>query len=551
MLLVTLDTTRADILGCYEGEEGTTPHLDRLAADGVLYEAAHTVSPVTVPSHTSMLTGLYPLRHSVRSNDMHGLPQKARTVAEIAREHGVQTGAVIAAVALDSRFALNQGFDTYLEPKTRSAPGAQITRQFGAERIVDESIDWLESRDASRPFFLWVHLFDPHQPYTPPPDFQEGRFAGNPYLGEVGYLDRELGRLVDHLDGSGLLESTTVVLIGDHGEALGDHDEDTHGLLCYEPTMRVPMIVRYPDGYRRGERSTEIVSVVDVFPTVAESLGLPVPDDIDGISLYRRTVPDERGIYFEAYEGYLAFGYSHSAGWMDRRGKYVHSSRPLLFDLEEDPGELVDLAPQRADLVEEYKRKIGELAKKDAFTPISGAEIDEKMLANLRKLGYAGIGSMDVEIPHPLAPSDRPAPATVMQLHRDTTRGMDLHFQGQQAEAEVLLERAAGALPHSTSALYYLGLCRMAQNKYAAAIAPFQSLVQERPEMSGAHFNLGRCLLQVGQREAAVISLKEAVRLEPTQVAYYAVLVPLLARMGRLDEAAEYDGRADALGIKD
>ncbi len=548
-LLVTIDTTRADALACYGGVEGATPHLDQLAAEGILYERAYTVTPVTAPSHASMLTGLYPLRHSVRSNDMLVLPRDVDTIAEMVRAEGVQTGALIASVALTSRLGMNQGFDHYGEPATRGQDGRPSLSQRLATEVVTDAIRWIEARDRSRPFFLWVHLFDPHSPYSPPPSFRGGVYGEDPYLGEVGYLDQQVGRLLANLRSDGALDEALVIVVADHGEARGDHGEDTHGILCYDSTMRVPMIVRYPDAYRAGERSQEIVSVTDVHPTLVEAFGLSLPDDLDGHSLYRKTVPADRGVYFESYEGYLSFGYSPIAGWLDGRGKYIHSSKPQFYDIAADPTESQDLLRERGSVATEHREKIAALAGKDAFKPIPGQEIDEEMLGSLRKLGYAGLGDASMDVPHPLATIDRPDASTLLTAHRTLAKGMDLYHAGRFAEAEAALQLIVETLPWSPAALMFLGFSRMNLGKHAEAVTPLRALIAERPEMAQAHFNLGKCLKEIGQPAEATTAFEEAVRLDATNREYYAFLIRLLIESGRQNEAMKYDRRARSLGV--
>ncbi|MEW6073870.1 MAG: sulfatase [Planctomycetota bacterium] len=220
-LLITLDTTRWDSLGANGGIPGTTPRLDLLAQESILYDQARTVAPLTTPAHASMLTGLYPSRHTVRDNDVWVLPAEIDTLAELARRKGIQTGALVAALVLHARYGLDQGLEHYGQPELEELKGGRTTVQRPARQVIDDAIAWLAERDRSRPFFLWVHLFDPHAPYEPPPSFRGGALMGNPYQGEVSYMNQEAGRLIDRLRDDGTLEETFVMVVGDHGEALG------------------------------------------------------------------------------------------------------------------------------------------------------------------------------------------------------------------------------------------------------------------------------------------------------------------------------------------
>ncbi len=387
-LLITLDTTRADALGCYGRVPAVTPNLDSLAREGVLFDNAHCAAPSTLPSHASMLTGLYPIRNSVRHNGLQPLPQSARTLAESAKEKGFDTAAFIGSVVLADSFGLNQGFDVYDQPRHEELG---VSTHFGERRasdVIDAALAWLKRRDRARPFFMWVHLFDPHAPYAPPKEFQTGALAREPYLGEIAFADRELGRLLAALREQKLLDRVAVLAIADHGESFGEHGESSHGVYCYESTLRVPLILRMPGG-EHGVRKNALVSGVDVYPTLAEAMGLAVPPsgEIDGVSLFAPKL--DRGIYFESYYAWNAYRWSPIAGWLDGQGKYLHSSTPEFFDLTADPGEAHDLASQRDS--GRYEAAISALAARPALVQGDAHGIDEALKQRIRSLGYAGV----------------------------------------------------------------------------------------------------------------------------------------------------------------
>lgn len=539
-LLITLDTTRADALSCYGAPAGLTPNLDALAAEGILYERAHTTAPVTMPAHASMLSGLWPIRHSVRANDALALPRAATTLAELARDGEIQTGAVVASAVVHERFGLAQGFDFYDRPQSEETGEFDTYSQFTATQIVDRMIARFDERDPERPFFYWVHFFDPHGPYAPPPAFRGGRYATHPYHGEVAYVDAQLGRLLDHLDAAGVLAETTILVVGDHGEAFGEHGEGTHGVLCYQGTLRVPMLLRLADGTRAGERSPETVSVVDVFPTLLEALGLPARDGVDGQSLLH-PISAERGIYFESFEGYLSYGYAPLAGWLDAEGKYLHGAEPRLFDLRTDPGEETDLAREQAARLETYAARISEVASLPQLPPSASRITDPSSLSHLRDLGYAAIGDAQVDFPHPLAPSDLPSADAVIELHERLLSGTNLLMQRRPAEAEQVLAEVALELPNSPAAQLFLAQSRIEQQHFGEAIEPLQRLLAERPDLADSHFNLGICLQSTGRIEDAVAAYERAVRLQPEQRAYYPRLLSLLRKLGRGAEAARLE----------
>ncbi|MFH0944285.1 MAG: sulfatase-like hydrolase/transferase, partial [Planctomycetota bacterium] len=480
-LLLTLDTTRADALSCYGVYAGVTPNLDRLAEEGVLYEAAHTAVPLTLPAHASMLTGLYPLRHGVRINGAWALSPEAETLSESAREAGLQTAAFIGALVLDETFGIAQGFESFGKP---TAAGSQQTSEFPerpANEVVDEAIQWLRSRDRSRRFFLWVHLFDPHwPPFAPDPLELDLPPRVKEYLGEVARMDREIGRLLKELEDQQLGRETLVFAVADHGEGLEEHFEPTHGMFCYETTMRIPMIVRYPDRYRAGERSQEMVSVVDVYPTMALAMGLTVRPGLDGINLRGGGAPADRGVYFESYEGLLSYGWGQFSGWIDVEGKYVHSSDPRFFELATDPGEERDLAATRVAELVRYRAAIEKLASLPKLD--SGeAQIDPDLAEKIRSLGYVSVGAAGQEVPHPLAETGKPSPLQKLGVFRAILQATALMNRGRGGEAIPTLTEIVTEDPENMVALQRLSSCLLQVNRFKRALPLLQKLIATYP----------------------------------------------------------------------
>ncbi len=514
-VLITLDTTRADALGSYGRTTGVTPHLDRLRERSLQYDPAYTVAPLTLPSHASMLTGLYPPRHGVRDNGLWALPDSAETVAEAARDAGYDTAAFLASSVLGPRFGLDQGFATYEAPGFAGQLAARHAGKLPAGDVVDGALAWLSARDGEKPFFLWVHLFDPHSPYRPRPEFQPAMRANASYpnvnyLAEVAYMDRELGRLLDAID----LDELVVVTVADHGESLRAHGETSHGAFCYQETLRVPLYVSHPDGRRAGERSSEIVSVVDVHPTLAEAMGLALASSVDGRSLLSRE-PSERGVYFECYSGFLSYGWSPIAGWLDGEGKYLHSSAPELYDLRSDPGEQRDLAAERAGELERYRRAIADVADLPALEVTAGEALDDAAVAELRSLGYAGAGLGPDRVPHPLAATGLPAPAAMRDAFETMQAGIRDCGVGRFAEAEAAFREVLARNPRNYTAVDMLSFSLMEQGRHAEAIPHLQWLVREGPERPGYLFNLGVCLQKEGRWDEAIAVLERAAELAP------------------------------------
>jgi arylsulfatase A-like enzyme len=542
-LLLTLDTTRADALSCYGNAQATTPRLDALAADGVLFTGAHTVMALTQPAHTSMLTGLAPVRHGIRDNGVYVLPAEAETVAERARAAGFDTAAFVSSVVLADDFGLEQGFETYSVPRRRG----DVERAHGAERPARDTIDaalaWLAERDGTKPFFLWIHLYDPHHPYAPPPEFA-GRFA-TPYLDEVAAMDAELGRLFDGLAARGLWDETFVLALADHGEAFGEHGEVTHGTYVYEPTLAIPFLARWPAsaGNRRaGERSAELVGAVDVAPTLAEALGLAPLDDIDGLSFATRTLPAERGLYFESYYGWFSCNFSPLAGWLDAHGKYIHSSAPELYDWRADPREAQDLAPARAESLEPYRAAIARAAAAPALVA-EALGADSEALAGIQDLGYTGAGEGAGELPHPLAPNTLPSPRSQASFFASQARAQGLAEAGDLAGAARVYEEVLVSHADNFHALEELGTLYMKLGRPADAVPLLERLVARAAPRGRQHQKLGLALVAAGEPEKAVPVLVRAVELTAGRPRYLDSLREVLRQLGREDEMAAIEAR--------
>lgn len=516
-LLVTLDTTRADALGCYGGRPEVTPHLDALARESVRFDDARTVAPITLPAHASMLTGLYPPRHGVRGNAFGVLVPEAVTVAELAGGSGVQTAAFVASAVLDRSFGAAQGFAEYGQPR-REAQAGLHGAELPAGRVIDAALAWLAARDRGRPFLLWVHLYDPHDPYQPPAEAR-ARGGGDPYLGEVAAMDAELGRLLDALRAEGALDETLVVVVGDHGEARGEHGEATHSALCFDATLRVPLLVRDPDGRGAGTACAAPASVADVAPTLLEGLGLDVPAGLDGVSLYRREPPDRRGVYFESYYGWLHYGWAPLAGWADARGKYVHAPAPRFYELASDPGEARPLpAATRAD-VAPYREALRRVADAPALAPQSGGApgpgLDADLMAQLVELGYATAGAVaGAEVPHPLAHVDAPDPhERVGELQRlDDARRRTT--AGDWDGAIAVLAPLVRESPRNAAALELLSVALIVTGRCAEAI-PHLEAVLALGERASALLNLGFCLQEAGRDREAADCFARALELDP------------------------------------
>lgn len=535
-LLITLDTTTPLALSCYDASPGLTPNLDRIASEGLLFENARTVAPLTLPAHSSILTGLYPVRHSVRRNGASALPASAVTVAERARDAGYQTGAVVAAVVLDGAFGLEQGFETYDAPATPSSVQEHLEASRPADDIVDAAIAWLGRRDADRPFFLWVHFFDPHFPYRPPPTFL-ARAGGDPYLGESAFMDHEIGRLLAALDSAGVADETVIAVVGDHGEGLGRHGESTHAAFVFDSTLDVPLFVRHPEGWRAGERSAAVVSVVDVFPTLIQVMALGGAGDVDGRSLFSEADP-ARGVYFESYFGTVSFTWSQIAGWADAEGKYIHSSVPEFYDIAEDPEERNNRVDERQADAAKRRAKIAELS---ALPRLSIEEISDThggLAGQIERLGYAGAGLKATDVPEPLAPSELPSPHRRVDEFEAYQTACKYTEAKRNQEAVALLQRVVRTNPKNHKAQFYLGLNLKQLQRWNEAVAAFQAVLRHSGgERISAELNLALCYQNLRQDDLAIHHYESALKDTIGPAGAMQLLIDLYERKGRTEDA--------------
>ena len=358
LVLITLDTTRADHLGAYGYPRDTSPALDVLAAEGALFERAFSHVPVTLPAHTSILSGLLPTAHGVRDNGRFIVPEDLETLPEILVKEGYSTAAFVSGFVLDSRFGLDQGFDTYDDSFTEQwseekLRDARIYNQMVTDRPADQTTEralaWLEEHQ-DEPFFIWVHYYDPHQRYAPPRPYDQ-LFHDSPYDGEIAFMDSQIERLLTFLQDADRWEETAIVVTGDHGESLGQHGEATHAVLSYDSTLRVPLIVKAPAPAPPPRRIAESTSHVDLLPTMLDLLGVAGREGAGRSlvpALEGRPVP-ARQSYFECVLPRFSFGWEPLFGLRAEGWKYIHAPQPELYDLNADPDELYNLAQSQSE----------------------------------------------------------------------------------------------------------------------------------------------------------------------------------------------------------
>jgi len=541
-ILVTLDTTRADALSPYGAPGYVSPFLDRLARECVRYTQARSVAPLTLPAHASMLTGLYPPRHSVRDNGLSPLPADAITVAERAQSARMQTAAFVSALVLDRSFALDQGFEVYDQPARPSQQTSSSYVERSAEATIAAARAWMKQLDPARPFFVWIHLYEPHVPYAPPKQFLE-QAHGDAYRGEIAAADAALGTWLEELRSDGTLSRSFLAITSDHGESLGEHGEPTHGAYCYDATLHVPLLVRYPDARRGGELDAELVSVADLAPTLIDALGLPALPDIDGASLFDRKPPQREGVYCESFSGFLNYGWSPLCGWTAAGGKYLHSSRPEFYALARDPGEIHDVLAQSDLAARAARDAIGRMLSRAALSAGDAGAIPAELVDDLRQLGYGASGTRLTPIPHPLEPSELAAPRDRAGELEPLLIANALLDARNFAEAASILARIVEANPRHLLGLDLHGFALLQLERFEEAREALTRRIGQGSVRADTLVNLAVANQRLDRSEEARSAFERALDLDPANATALDGLRALALARGDEASAKSFEAR--------
>ncbi|MGZ5479296.1 MAG: sulfatase-like hydrolase/transferase [Candidatus Aminicenantales bacterium] len=502
LLLITIDTLRADRVGALSSKSSITPNMDRLASRSVVFTRAFAHTPMTLPSHTNILLGTTPSFHGVHDNADFMVRGEFLTLAEHLQARHYATGAFVGGFPLDSYFGLDQGFAVYDDAFRKRGGGLDDTTADLGERPAGEvwrvAQKWLRAQKT--PWFLWIHFYDPHEPYDPPEPYR-ARFARDPYDGEVAYADAVLGDVLDALRDMGVEETTAVVFTGDHGESLGEHDEDTHGFLAYNATMWIPLFVRAPGIAPRVVGQN--VSHIDIFPTVCDILGIDRPGSLQGASLLplmRGKKISDRPVYFEALSPYYTMDWAPLRGFIDGQKKFIDSPLPELYDLGKDFSETRNLAGD-AD-VAALRRSLEAIVRSQSSEEGARAERapDQAALEKLRSLGY--LGGLSGPRKASFGPED--SVASLLPYQNRAAKAMELYRQGKTAEAIAALREILAARKNISAA--YVDLATIYRKEHALddALAVLRLGVEAVPGNYEIHFQDIAILYESGRFDEAL-----------------------------------------------
>ncbi len=543
-----MDTTRADRLGSYGFKLARTPNLDRLAREGVRCENVTAVAPITLPSHSSILTGLLPPAHGVRDNGSYALGPGAVTLAERLKTAGYATHAIVSALVLNRRYGLDQGFDAYDDDLWgEDAPKLFLIRDRPARRTADRFLAWLDGwkrEGRGKPFFGWVHFFDPHQPYQP--EAQDRPLAPTLYDAEIAGVDRALGRILDRLRGDGLLDDTVVVVTADHGESLGEHGEKTHAVFIYDATIRVPLLLRYPRLLPRASVYAGPVSSVDIVPTLLAALGLPGGEATDGANLLpalRGDVPPPaRPQYSESLLSEVGFGMAPLHALRSEGFKYVRAPRPELYDLRSDPHELVNLFEKERRRVALLEDRLAEVMGASTRRAVSAAEspMSKETMESLRALGYLAPVGMAKSLSGMDPKDGMPLYAKLEDARHEA---QEKHWE----ESERLLREILAELPANVSARNVLALVLLKQDRLEESKAEYALSLTQDPKQSRVLGMLGTIALLEGNLDEAERAFRAGLEVTPGFVEAMANLGFIEQARKRWEEARAWYDRAKAI----
>ena len=553
VIVITLDTVRADRMGFLGSKRGLTPNLDGMAQQGVVFTRAYSHVPITTASHTTILTGTYPQFNHV--NDF-GVPLSVKLpyLPDLLRAQGYHTGAFVGSLILDPLDGTAPGFDRGFEVYDA---GFHL-RRHGADRyrsverragdVVNHALAWL-SQLPNGPFFLWVHLYDAHDPYDPPPPFKE-RFAAQPYDGEIAYADSAVGKLLDEIRKHGLYDETLIAVMADHGESLGAHGENTHGIFLYDETLHVPLVFKLPASHAAGRRVDTRARLVDVAPTILQEAGIAVPKEMQGESLsaLMRAKPvakisaaapaaEDRTAYAETDYPHRGFGWSSLRAL--RTGKYLYIRAPEreLYNQVDDPESAHNLASGSKAVADTVGSQLDDFRAKTSQTLVDLAKPDAEQMQKLQALGYVASDSVEAKDSEKLNGADPKTKIEISNLLHDAMFDVE---DARYEEAIPLLKRTLAEQPDLPVANMQYGIAQARLKNYPEAIGPLRKAVALMPDNGLGRYELGLALFETGDWKGAAPEFEAAVTRAPKWADAQFSLASVYARTDRVPEAIEH-----------
>ena len=559
VLLVSIDTLRADHVGSYGYQAAATPVIDALAARGLRFEQAETVTPLTLPAHTSLLSGTFPSFHGVRDNGSFYVGDEVTTLAEVMKAHGYRTGGFVGAYVLDHRWGIAQGFDHYYDDfdlsRFEMAAGIDAAQRPGSE-VVDHALAWLAGA-GDQPFFAWVHLYDPHSPYVPPEPYRS-RFPATlegAYDGEIAATDAQVGRLIDFLTSSRRLANTVIVVVGDHGESLGEHGEQQHGFFVYDASVRIPLIVAGPRVPTRAV--PDQVRIVDVMPTILELAGVEAPPAVQGVSLMPLGRGERQDLlgFSETWYPRYHYGWSELTAVRDGRYKFIAAPRRELYDTKADPGELHDVAASNPRVADALERALADMTAKLAVaaTPQKPRPVEPEVEERLRSLGYVAATVSRAT----LADRLRGDPKDKIGLYNLLKRAAQDSVDGRLDEGIAKVREVLAADPEVIEAHTMLGNMNVKAHRLPEAIAAYKKALAIDPEHEGAAWSLALAYQDAGKLDEAQAGFERVRQLNARDARPLYQLAALSVRRGdfagaaaTLEEGLKLEGDRSAFLVK-
>lgn len=546
IVFITLDTTRADRLPCYGYDKVKTPYLDELAREGVVFEQCFSPTALTLPSHSSMMTGIYPTYHGVRVNGNTALSQNHATLAELFNRQGYRCGAFIAAFVLDGRWGLKQGFHYYDDnfdlQKYKQLDLGRVQRP--GDQVMDEALSWLDNQ-TDKPFFCWIHLYDPHTPYEPPEPYRSmygNRGLEGLYDGEIAFTDLQIGRCVSWLRQKGLEKKTILVIMGDHGEGLGEHGELTHGYFIYDYAVHVPFLIITPFDDLKGIRVPTQVRTIDLYPTLLEMVNLPVPAENQGESLIpalfepQKTV--HRKVYGESMTPGIQYGWASLHSLRTGKYKYIEAPRPELYDLANDPEERNNLVRRLPDLAKRFKNELKQImdTTSEGAPEPETANLDSDTLQRLATLGYVGAPVSKKSRKH----GQLADPKDKQEIFEAISLASEYVSREKYAEAAKQLEGVLAKEPGIPQAKLVLATCYEELDRVEDAKKQLDDILKDDPNSLQALIGMASLLSEEGKDEDVITLCKKAISMDERNTLAYTLIGEVY--MGKLEHenALEY-----------